>query len=284
MTDNEMLALRAAIRRKYEAYRLTKPGKYPTIKFNSYPTPYEHLRISFTEELATHGKADMQEALAHIPSTKTFAKIFHEGYILKDEKVINTCYLYAWGQPRDTGSEAEPISVLPPVPDPAPAPTPSQITFIRRPYRRNLLLVSLLILAGLGVYVAGNYYRSALSPNKLVIVTPTNGMTVPRVMIANGRASSSGSVWLVVHPAGHPEYYVQAPMKVTADGTWEGPLYTGNRDPASVGVRSQLRAFVNPAKALIEDQVIYSWPKAELSSDLIEVTRGPQDIQYPATP
>ncbi|MBO0936644.1 hypothetical protein J2I47_08825 [Fibrella sp. HMF5335] len=277
MTDSEMLILTEGIRKKYESYRLAKPGKYPVLKFNSYPVPYEHLRKSFQEELSSHGQADMQEAIAAIPSTKVFAKVFHEGYILKDEKVINACYLYAWGKPRNITTETARPHIVPEEPQPATIPTDKP--FIGRVSRRNLLVAALVSGAGLLAYAAVKYYRSTLSPSGLVITSPTSGMTVPRIMIAQGKVAHAELVWLVIRNPKHPEYYVQDPAMVSDDGTWRVPIYTGNSDKSSIGVRFQIRAFVNPVKPLLEGQMIYAWPEAELSSGIVDVIRGPQDIQ-----
>ncbi|MEZ0483270.1 hypothetical protein [Fibrella aquatica] len=263
MTDNEMIELREAIRKKYEEYRLAKPGKYPTIKFNSYPAPYEYLRTSFKEELINQGQADMQEAIAAIPSVKTLAKIFHEGYILKDEKALTTCYLYAWGKPIHIASDIT-----------SPTITPTRETLRQQPTKRILFFVGLAIGVSALAYLLVGQYASGL-----VIDSPANGMTVPRIMIAEGRVNDAEMVWLVIRPVGKPEYYVQAPIKVADDGTWKGPIYTGNGDSRSVGVRFLVRAFVNPKKPLIEEQIIYAWPQAELSSDIVEVVRGAQNIQ-----
>jgi hypothetical protein len=276
MTDNEMLILKEAIREKYEACRLSKPGKYPVLKFNSYPTPYEHLQKSFKEELASYGQADMQEALAAIPSAKVFAKIFHEGYIIKDNNVLNTCYLYAWGRPRNVAADVVPTVTVPDVP--RPTTTPAAGSSVKQTYKRNLLLAALISGAGLA---AIGYYRSTLHPGELVITSPVNGMTVPRIMIAKGRANHAELVWLVIRNPKRPEYYVQSPAIVSDNGTWEIPIYTGSSDKSSIGVRFQLRAFINPPKTLLEGQTVYAWPEAELSSDIIEVVRGPQDIQSP---
>ncbi|MBO0934353.1 hypothetical protein [Fibrella aquatilis] len=274
-----MLTLKEGVRKKYEAYRLAKPGKYPVLKFNSYPAPYEHLRNSFKEELTGYGQADMQEALAAIPSTKTFAKIFHEGYIIKDENVLNACYLYAWGKPRPVASEEASSAVLPDVSKPVV--TSLKTPLIGQANRRVLLFAALLIGAGLVAYVAIGYYRSTLPPSGLVIISPTKDMTVPRIMIAQGKVAHAKTVWMVIHNPEFPDYYVQVPIKVGADGAWEGLIYTGSREKGNIGVRFQVRAFVNPTKPLIEEQVLHAWPEAELSSGIIEVIRGPQDVQPP---
>jgi hypothetical protein len=281
MTDNEMLDLREGIRKKYEAYHLAKPGKYPSLKFNSYPAPYEHLRACFIDELTRQGKADMQEALAAIPGNKTFAKIFYEGYILKDEKVLDACYLYAWGQSREVTLDGH---ALPAVPDEHQPATSTKRSLDNRIDRNKVLLGGLLVVTGLLVYVAIGQQRANPYAHGLVFSTPAAGDTVPRIMLARGEVTNAGTVWIVIRSAGRPEYYVQAPIKVNADGAWEGPIYTGNSEKACIGLRFQLRAFVNPAKALTADEVIFSWPEAEISSDVVEVMRGARDTEQSPTP
>lgn len=272
-----MIVLREAIRQKYETHRLAKPGKYPVLKFNSYPAPYEHLRKSFQDELASHGQADMRQALAVIPSIKVFAKVFHDGYVLKDENMINACYLYAWGKPRHTTGTTDDTMMMSATPR---STAVSTAAFVTRPYSRKLLWTSLIAGAGCFlVYVAISYYRSTAHPSRLIISSPTDGMTVPRIMIAEGKASNAKVVWLIIHNPDRPEYYVQDPIAVADDDTWRGPIYTGNLDKRTIGIQFQLRAFVNPVKPIVEGQMIYAWPKAELSSDVITIVRGAQDIQ-----
>ncbi|RYF72021.1 MAG: hypothetical protein EOO39_12865 [Cytophagaceae bacterium] len=279
MTEYEMQNLKENIRKKYEAYRLAKPGKYPVLKFNSYPAPYEHLRNSFTEELTKYGRADMQEAIAAIPSAKTWAKIFYDGYVLKDDKVLNTCYLYVWGKPRDLALETAPSFAIPDVSTATPKPAVS----VNWTTRRNLLVTGLAIGIGGLIYVV-----SSLGTDELVIDSPASGMVVPQIMIIEGKAPNAKVVWPIIHPLVGPsynspidEYYVQDPIKVADDGTWKGIVYIGGIGKAHVGVRHQMRVFINPAKSLLEDQLIYSWPKAERSSTIVEVVRGAQGVQQP---
>ncbi|MBO0952095.1 hypothetical protein [Fibrella forsythiae] len=276
MTEHEMQNLKEHIRKKYDAYRLAKPGKYPALKFNSYPASYEHLRNSFKEEFDKLGNADMQEALAAIPSAKTWAKIFHDGYILRDEKILNTCYLYVWGTPRDTASGAlEKTDV--------PTAMPEAQTSLGWTTRRSLLVAGLAIGIGGLIYVVSRQLT-----DELVISNPANGMVVPRLMVVEGKASNAEVVWPIVHPIrsrthANPidEYYVQDPIRVAKDGTWKGIVYIGGPNKTHVGIRYQLRVFINPAKPLLDEQLIYSWPRAERASSAVEIERGPQEILLP---
>ena len=273
MTEKEMHALREDIKRKYEAHRLDKPGKYPKIKFNSYPAAYVHLQESIKEELVKYGQTDPQQAGVAIPSTKIFAKIFHENYVLKDEKIIDTCYLYARGTTRDNLST---ITV-----DAADTDTTKTGTFARNWFSNwtatgKITLAGVIIFAGLAVHKATNQ-PSTLAANGLVIDSPTNDSIVPRQLLAQGKVANANVVWVVVRSAESVRYWVQPEAKVNDDGTWKGHIYVGSVDKGDGGIRYQIRAFVNPAKPLAEGEVLYSWPEAQLSSGIVEVVRGPKD-------
>jgi len=274
MTDNEMVDLRAAIRKKYEGYRSAKPGKYPTIKFNSYPAPYEYLRTSFKEELLSQGQTDMQEALTAIPSIKTFAKIFHDGYVLKDEKAITTCCLYAWGKPTPPASESSittPTSTASLVPSYAEKPIAPTVGWV---VRNRTWLAGIVLSTAAAVYAARPLLDRTSPPSGLTINYPLHGKLVPREVLAVGRVSDARKVWIVVRAVGGRRYWVQRPIDVDDDHTWRGVIYIGSSDKADIGVRSQIRAFVNPTHELAEEQVLYAWPEAELSTPVVEVVRG----------
>ncbi len=268
-----MQALREDIKKKYETCRLQKPGKYPKIKFNSYPAAYAHLQESIKEELVKYGQTDTQQAVAAIPSTKIFAKIFHENYVLKDEKIIDTCYLYARGKTRDEFYE---------VADGLASANMTQTGPLAKNWLSNwtttgkITLAGVIILAGLAVHRATTQ-PATLSASGLVIDSPTNDSIVPRQLLARGKVTNASTVWIVVRNAKAIRYWVQPEIKVNGDGTWKGPIYIGSEDKADIGMKAQIRAFVGPAKSLTEGEVLYSWPEAQLSSGIVEVVRGPKD-------
>ncbi|NID09747.1 hypothetical protein [Fibrivirga algicola] len=276
MTDNEMVDLRDAIRKKYEGYRFAKPGKYPPIKFNSYPAPYEYLRTSFKEELLSQGQAEMKEALTTIPSIKTFAKIFHDGYVLKDEKAITTCCLYAWGSPTPPTTESShtittATSTTPLVPSYTDKPAAPTVSWI---LRNKAWLAGIVLSAAAAVYAARPFFARMSPPSDLLIDDPLHGKIVSREVLAVGRVSNARKVWIVVRAVGGRRYWVQRPIDVNDDHSWRGVIYIGSSDKADIGVHSQIRAFVNPIHELAEEQVLYAWPEAELSTPVVEVVRG----------
>ncbi|GAB2563217.1 hypothetical protein [Spirosoma aerophilum] len=275
-TENEVEALRQAIKNKYKQYHLLDRDRFPEFEYNTNRTNYEPLRESFNEEFYAVRGLDRANNTIHIPSTNTLALLFTgDGYLPKG-KILNTCRSYAEGRTQKV--------ITPAVSDPV-APTPItqlKVTLSSRINRRTLLLVSLGIAAGLLTYASIFYSRSALPAGKVIITSPTSGMTVPRIMIAQGKAPGAKQVWLVVHNPKYPEYYVQDPIGVAKDGVWEGLLYTGSVAKGNIGMRFQVRAFANLTQSLPEDQIIDAWPKAEFSSDIIEVVRGAQDVLTPA--
>lgn len=267
-----MQALREDIKKKYEECRLQKPGKFPKIKFNSYPAAYVHLQESIKEELVKYGQTDTQLSAAAIPSTKIFAKIFHEDYALKDEKIIDTCYLYAYGKTRDTyyklaGNPADTTAIH--------TATLPRHWFSNWTTTGKITLAGVAILAGLAVYKATT--QQALPASGLVIDSPTNDSIVPRQLLAKGRVTNATNVWVVVRNAKAVRYWVQPEATVNDDGTWKGPIYIGSEDKADIGMRAQIRAFVNPTQTLQEGQILYTWPEAQLASGIVEVVRGAKD-------
>ncbi|MEZ0542326.1 hypothetical protein [Fibrella arboris] len=276
MTEDEMQALRNDIKKKYESYHADKPGKYPKIKFNSYPAAYLPLQDSFKEELQKYGQLDGPQIAATIPSTRIFAKIFHENYILREAKIIDTCYLYARGKTRDyfapvaTDEDKAPIHQ-------SMNSSATRLSFTNWPLTRWPVVAGITLLSGVVVYALVGQSQTKLPASDLVITRPIHNNVVPRQLFAEGRVSNASHVWVVVRNSKAIRYWVQPEINVNADGSWKGPIFVGSEDKADIGFRAQIRAFVKPMEPIKEGDVLYAWPKAEASSGMIEVIRGPQD-------
>ncbi len=115
------------------------------------------------------------------------------------------------------------------------------------------------------------------STGDLTIYSPFDGQTVPRQVVIEGKAMHADTVWVVIRPIGNPMRWVQTPMKVGKNGRWKGVVYVGDPGDGDVGWPNQIRAFVRPVDPLKFDDVLYEWPKAERSSGMLYVIRGPKD-------
>ncbi|MBD2702766.1 hypothetical protein IC229_19115 [Spirosoma sp. BT702] len=273
---DEVKNLRERIRTKYDTYYKRDKVRFPTIDYNTNRGNYEPLRQSFVEEFYVVRGIDRVDNNLHIPSTNTLALLFTDDNYLPGKKILNTCRSYAEGKSTviaDTRNQ--PDSQTKTSPDTA---------------NRKLFMAGFIFLTGLVVYGIIKYLFPSRASD-LVIHTPHNAETVPRIVAIEGNVSNADSVWVVVHPiswnrsyepdGGWNKYFIQAPVKVESNGTWKCVLYIGSTNAGEAGVKWQIRAFVNPEqdyKSLYTSSDLYhQWPKAELSTQAIEVTRGPKN-------
>lgn len=262
------------IKEKYESYCLKDGKTYPPLSFNWTAEPYQHLIDSFKVELHTllPGKSEA-EIRDMIPSDSLFAKIFRNNYQPKGKK-LRGCYLYATGKSNVAfEKEYRGLEI-----------TPSETIEILRsvatkqPAKRLVIIGCLVCLVGLSLFI---WRRSIkLPPSGLIIERPVNGKVVSMEVLAEGKVSNANTVWIVIRYFGGVRYWVQPPIKVAEDGTWKGPIFVGENNAGDIGLKSQIRAFVNPVKPLKGEEILYSWPKAELSSQAIEVVRGSENTAH----
>ncbi|MBC7570638.1 MAG: hypothetical protein H7319_12995 [Spirosoma sp.] len=259
-----MEALRNGIKAKYLTYHLTDRDRFPEFTYNTNRANYEPLVKSFEEEFYVVRGMTRGSTTIHIPSTKTFASIFCDDTYVPGRKILDTCQSYANGQLRGVVTkEPETPAVAQPVTE-----------TIRKIKNRPLFLVVLLVLAGFVSYMVVNQLRFAPS---LVIDYPTQHAVVPRRFLANGHAINAHEVWVVAHVEKTPDYYVQREVVTSPSGSWRGLIHVGRVGNIDIGLRVQLRVFVNPAEPLEAGEIVYAWPEAEFSSKTIEVIRGPKD-------
>jgi hypothetical protein len=273
--SNEINALREGIKSKYQVYHTLDKERFPAIEYNTSRSNYEPLRLSFEEEFYVVRRINRLSNNLHIPSTYTLALIFNDDNYLPNKKILNTCRSYAEGKSQLVADEVT---------------RGKHIREIKA--GRVLWIVGPVLLIGLAIYIASNYLMPASTPNGLIITKPNHRQTVPRFLTIEGKVSNADTVWLVVHPIGwdrsYPapvgwhKFYVQPPITVDENGIWKGQIYIGSADKGDIGVRSQIRAFVNLDKKYrvlgdYERYVFSSWPKAELSTQAIEVVRGPDN-------
>lgn len=257
----DMSALRAAINTKYLAYHKLDKDRFPKFEYNTNRANYEPLRLSFDEEFYVVRGIDRTRNSLHIPSTNTLALIFCDDSYVPGKKILETCRSYAAGK-----STIVPNGVEPAI---APAATRS---------KKLLAVASLVVLLGLAAYWGSRRVQSTSSPGELSIYHPYSSQVLPRQSFAEGRVVNADTVWIVIRAVDGAKYWVQPPIKVDKNHRWRGRIYLGSVDKGDIGIRSEVRAFVNPAQTLAEGDVLDSWPDAELSSDIIEVVRGKLEI------
>jgi hypothetical protein len=108
----------------------------------------------------------------------------------------------------------------------------------------------------------------------LIITSPRNGSRVSgRGYIEGYVRDPKADVWVIVHPMELSSYWVQPQPTVSADGTWRVDAYFG-RPGQDAGVVFEVLAIANPKVTLREAHLLTEWPKGDLVSDIIVVTRS----------
>lgn len=276
---DEVKALREGIRSKYQVYHLLDKDRFPAIEYNTNRANYKPLRDSFEEEFYVVRGISRFDNNLHIPSTNTLALLFSDDQYLPGKKILNTCRSYADGKSQAITDAPAPQSV----------PTsPTRTVSLRK----LQWIPVLMLLAGFAIYSAIRKQPAPLPPGGFSMISPHHGQTVSRLLTVEGKVSNADTVWMVVHPVawdknyvppiGWNDYYIQPPISVDTNGRWKGQIYIGGMDNTHVGVRYQIRAFINPDRTyrIVDDYeryVFHAWPQAELATKAIEVVRGPED-------
>lgn len=269
--ETEMSTLRAGIKNKYRQYHLLDRDRFPDFDHNTNRANYEPLRASFEEEFYIVRGIDRTNPDIHIPSTNTLALLFTDDSYAPARRIRNTCQLYAEVREYADLNTNGFIVVL------------SKKRKAIKVNRRLLWGGLLLIVVGLALFMYLTQSRLPPGASGLIIYQPYHGQTVPRIVSFAGKVTNADVVWIVVRPMTQDDkYYVQSPIRVEEDGTWEGEAYIGSPGKVSVGIVFQVRAFVNPGGTYTaietnETYIFDSWPeKAELSTEVIEVVREPE--------
>lgn len=87
MNANEMNNLREAIKSRYAGLRETDEEDFPTLYYKSTVEPYEYLIKSIKKHVSRN---------APVPTAKTFSKVFHDNYPIKNAALLDTLYRYAF--------------------------------------------------------------------------------------------------------------------------------------------------------------------------------------------
>ncbi|MFD2570225.1 hypothetical protein ACFSUS_06235 [Spirosoma soli] len=263
LIDNQIISLREGIKAKYRQYHLTNQDRYPEFDYNTNRANYEPLRDSFDEEFYNVRGYDRETSTISIPSINTLALLFTNDSYMPGKKILNTCRSYAEGPTQFVASPEVPVSVLPQ--------QSAQAKFVNRRLAGRLMGVLIL---GVLLYIGLRVFAPVASG--LVIIRPAHWSIVPQELIIEGKVTDAEIVWMVVHPTISPTYYVQPPSKVQDNGSWIGVIYVGGPNHGPDSLIYQIQAVVNPTKELHSGEVLSSWPEAELSSQIVEVIRGPK--------
>ena len=271
LANGEIKDLRERIKAKYNQYHLRDRDRFPLFDYNTNRANYEPLVDSFIEEFYTVRGIEPKKNTLHIPSARTLASIFCNDNYVPGIKILNTCRSYAEGPSRVADETGATVTKLP-----EGSPKATKTASIQR-----VGLAGLVFLTGIAVYAAITHFRAASRPSGLIMHRPYTKQTVSRRPVVEGKVSNADTVWIVVRPVGLNEYYMQPPVRVDYDGTWRSQIYVGTIGKENIGSAFHVRAFVNPAGAFkvleeYERDVFNRWPDAELSTDIVEVVRGPE--------
>lgn len=142
-----------------------------------------------------------------------------------------------------------------------------------------LLVLCTLATFGLSETVAPSVtaHYTALETTVAITSPAPEGRRPPRVghrpEIVGFVADGATDVWVVVHPAGSEEFWVQPEVEVDFDGGWSVRAHVGREGDADRGVRFEVVAVVGPEDALTPGQVLDGWPEAQAASEVLVVVR-----------
>lgn len=112
-------------------------------------------------------------------------------------------------------------------------------------------------------------------PDSLLITEPVNSSVVrkQRVDVIGKVSDPKLNVWVIVHPVGLSAYWIQPPVAVRKDGSWQVPVYIGRAGDIDVGREFDIMAVADPEPKLNEGRILSEWPKAKWRSDIVTVVR-----------
>jgi len=108
---------------------------------------------------------------------------------------------------------------------------------------------------------------------ELQISKPGSGSVNWRPIVEGRVADPKADVWVIVHPLGLSSYWVEPPVTVLKDGTWQVQVYIGRAGDIDKDKEFEIMAIANPTQSLAEGQVLSEWPSAKWRSDVVRVVR-----------
>jgi len=109
---------------------------------------------------------------------------------------------------------------------------------------------------------------------KLRITAPLDRAEVPERPFVEGTITDPNvKLWVVVHPVGVSDYWVQPNVTIKEDGTWKVKIYIGRPGAVDLDKQFEILAVTDPEIVLTEGKVLDDWPNARCKSQVIEVRR-----------
>ena len=108
----------------------------------------------------------------------------------------------------------------------------------------------------------------------ILIQSPHNQAEVDRPAKVEGTVSNiNANIYLIVHPEGVPEYWVQPRAIVNEKGIWTSKVYLGRPENVDPKKYYEIMAVANPISSIKESDVLKNWPTAKGASQIIQVRR-----------
>ena len=113
----------------------------------------------------------------------------------------------------------------------------------------------------------------AKQPLLITIETPKSQANVKQRDTISGKVSDpQAKVWVVIHPTLTSGFWVQTPVTVDTDGTWDVIAFFGREGAIDSSKPYEIRACANPTEPITEGER-NSWPTCAAQSRVIKATR-----------
>lgn len=115
------------------------------------------------------------------------------------------------------------------------------------------------------------------------ITSPLDNAEVGRPAKTEGIVSYPNSeVYVIVHPVGVPEFWVQPKASVQKDGKWSTTVYLGQKKIRNPDKQYELMAIADPFDSLKAGDMLRKWPNSKWRSQVIRVKRrqSTKQIKY----
>lgn len=256
--DIDKGVLRERIKKKYMLFNVQDMDRFPKFEYNTNRKNYEPLRESFEEEFFNQRGISRLKNNLHIPSTNTFALFFTDDSYVPNQKILNTCLSYTEKAIKPNHSLEE---------------KSNWFTLFPLNSMRRRILFSILLILGSVFFINFSYKWFIHRNDRLQILSPETDTTIPRITVIEGKAIKAREVFVVVRAKYGKKFYVGRPAKVQENGKWDEMLVIGTKGNEDVGYIFEIRAFINPSVKIKDDDILSSWPNAEVSSESVYVTR-----------
>jgi len=116
----------------------------------------------------------------------------------------------------------------------------------------------------------------AVQAIKISITAPHDNAEVDRPAKTQGTvARPDAQVYIIVHPVGVPEYWVQPKAFVHKDGKWTAMVYLGRPDTSNPDKQYELMAIADPENSIKAGDMLKKWPGSKWRSHIVRVKRKP---------